>query len=824
MSRSAEINLELHPKQVRAFTSEATEILYGGAAGGGKSHLKRVAAIAWCAEIPGLQVYLFRRIKEDLEKNHVEGPNGFRVLLGPWVEAGLVQIIEDEIRFWNGSKIWLCHCKDEKHRYKYLGAEIHVLMIDELTTFTEVIYRFLRSRVRAPGLVVPEKYQGMFPRILCGSNPGNVGHLWVKSSFVLMCRDGQIHRMPDSEGGMFRQYIPAKLDDNPSMEQNDPDYRLKLRGMGSEALVKAMEHGDWDVIEGAYFDCWHPGLIIEPFQIPEHWVKFRAMDPGSAKPFSVGWYAVADGSPVEEGERTLTLPRGALVKYREWYGAKRDESGQTVPDVGLKLTAEEVADGIVQRSKEEYDYGVIDPAAFSEEGGPSYASRLAKKGLHFHKADNKRVARGSVPGGWDMMRNRMKGDDDGKPMLYFFSTCVDSIRTIPALQHDELRPEDLNSQSEDHCFAAGTLVRTPMGDVPIEQLPSDGLVETLLGARPYYGARLTRCQSEVVRLSFSDGSSVVCTPDHKLLNIEGKWLSARDFSGEVSYACISHHGDSGAWLSRLLARPFRSFREIATTVADRIFGAMEGCSIGWFGRLITARSQMDTMSTMSITTDQTIRFGIYSAFMGASINRTTSKIASSTTERRSGSMRNLLLHSGMVPKLAGSGTNGSTKNIAERHSQGPSKWSASTVEFSTKEDRLPSRSSARMLANQRRGARPVPTMLSHPHAPSAAGSSWRTSIAPPKHVLERVARSSLVCVEVSPAGKADVYCLTVPGPGSFLLANGATVSNCADETRYACMSRPWVREAPQVEKPRFGTDMTFNELVAMKRRKRLANG
>lgn len=453
MSQSATIDLKLHKKQAFAFNSKATEILYGGAAGGGKSHLMRVAAVIWCSSIPGLQVYLFRRIEGDLKKNHIEGPNGFREMLSPWINSGLVKILDDEIRFWNGAKIWLCHCKDEKHRYKYLGAEIHVLLVDELTTFTENIYRFLRSRVRAPGLKLPAKYAGMFPRILCSSNPGNVGHLWVKTSFVDLCRDGSIQQMPDEEGGMLRQYIPAKLDDNPSMAANDPDYVKKLRGLGSAALVKAMEDGDWDVIEGAFFDCWDGSIHeLEPFKIPNEWRIFRSGDWGSAKPFSIGWWAiVSDWFQTPDG---FWLPRGALVRYREWYGTKPGK-----PNTGLKLTAGDVGRGIKERDGAEHiDPSYLDPAAFAEDGGPSLAERInnqLSKGL-FIPADNKRVAARGAMGGWDQMRDRLKGEDFGepygeRPMIYCFKTCYDSIRTIPALQHDEDRPEDLDTDGEDHA-------------------------------------------------------------------------------------------------------------------------------------------------------------------------------------------------------------------------------------------------------------------------------------------------------------------------------------------------------------------------------------
>lgn len=444
-----ELNISLHDKQLVAFNSVATEILYGGAAGGGKSHLMRIAAIIWCTEIAGLQVYLFRRIKEDLIKNHVEGTSGFRVLLAGWVECGFAVIVEDEIRFWNGSKIYLCHCKDEKHRFKYQGSEIHVLLIDELTHFTDKIYRYLRGRMRKANLPIPKKYDGIFPRAILGSNPGGIGHLWVKSSFIDALPEMEIKKMPKKEGGMMRQFIPAKLDDNPTLLIDDPDYEDKLAGLGSDELVKAMRDGDWNVVEGAFFDCWAKSMEIEPFAIPDDWFRFTSFDWGSAKPFSHGWWAEALEDYTHNGQ---LIPRGALIRYREWYGA-RQENGVTVPDVGLKLTVEEVAVGILEREVkgEHIRYRVADPAIFSEDGGPSMASRMALKKVRFKKADNARVPRAGHIGGWDQVRDRMKGNADGNHMIFFFTTCRDSIRTIPALQHDDLRPEDLDTNAEDHA-------------------------------------------------------------------------------------------------------------------------------------------------------------------------------------------------------------------------------------------------------------------------------------------------------------------------------------------------------------------------------------
>lgn len=135
-----------------------------------------------------------------------------------------------------------------------------------------------------------------------------------------------------------------------------------------------------------------------------------------------------------------------MVRYREWYGS----TGK--PNEGLRLTAPEVARGIKElEAGEEIAYGVLDPSAFAVDGGPSIAEMMMKEGVFFRRADNKRIGTLGTLSGWDQMRGRMKGDGDGKPMIVCFNTCVDSIRTIPVLQHDPVKPEDLDTHSEDHA-------------------------------------------------------------------------------------------------------------------------------------------------------------------------------------------------------------------------------------------------------------------------------------------------------------------------------------------------------------------------------------
>lgn len=437
----SKLSFELWPKQALALESDANEVLYGGAAGGGKSHLARIAAILWAMAIPGIQIYLFRRRYDEAIKNHMEGPTGFRALLQPLIEQKLIQIVEVEIRFWNGSKVFICHCQHEKDRWNYQGAEMHVLIIEEATQFTELIIRFLRSRVRIPeSLPIPPRWKGKFPRILMTSNPGNVGHHYLKGGFIDPQPAYVVWKAPKNDGGFKRQFIPARLKDNPSI--NPTEYAERLEGLGSPQLVRAMLDGDWDVVVGSFY----PELErfkhgIQPFTIPAHWARFRSFDWGSYHPFSVGWWAVADGEPIRQSEnQEIIIPRGSLIRYREWYGWQEGR-----PNVGLKMRNEELARGIVERTgkDEKILYTVTDSLPFVEEGGPSIAEVFRKNGVILRRGDTSRVA------GWQQVRSRLKGNE-GRPLLYVFETCLHFFRTMSALQHGDTDPEDIADGLEDH--------------------------------------------------------------------------------------------------------------------------------------------------------------------------------------------------------------------------------------------------------------------------------------------------------------------------------------------------------------------------------------
>lgn len=440
-----DITLKLHKKQSIAFKSRATEILYGGAAGSAKSHLIRVVAIAFCIAIPGLQVYLFRRIREDLVKNHMEGPTGFHMLLAPWL-GSYCTIVEDEIRFNNGSRIYLCHCKDEKDRFKYQGAEIHLLLIDELTHFTEVIYRFLRSRVRIPkGMEIPNEYKGLFPRILCGSNPGGIGHQFVKSTWIDSKPAMEIWRTPDSEGGFLRQYIPARLHENPSIDQQA--YAANLSGLGNPELVKAMLEGDWDVVAGAALDISRERHMIRPFKVPEHWTKFQVLDWGYVRPYSSGWYCVTPDwiTFAAKGDwPEMYIPKGAIIRYREMYGW----TGK--PNEGSRTESPEVVKAMLRIEDEAYekmDYRVADTGIWAKNDGTSIYERMlnSSRDEKGNARYNPRQSEKDRQASYSEVCTRLKGEEQEGgyyvPMFYITENCQQFWRTAPPLVLDDIHPE-----------------------------------------------------------------------------------------------------------------------------------------------------------------------------------------------------------------------------------------------------------------------------------------------------------------------------------------------------------------------------------------------
>lgn len=465
-SQEIEIPLGLHGKQSYAFFTPATEILYGGAAGGGKSHFFRVIAIYFCMLIPHLQVYLFRRKYPDLIKNHMVGVTSFPVMLKPLVDAKLCKInySKNVIEFWNGAMIHLCHCQYDKDMYNYQGAEIHLLLMDELTHFSEAVYRYLRGRCRIVGsLEFPDlpnmpNMRSMFPRIVCGTNPGGVGHNWVKATFIDIQPPFGLMKMRKKEGGRIRQYIPALVKDNPSLDEEE--YLTTLAGLGNESLVKAMSEGDWDIVAGGMFDdVWSRKThVIPPFVIPPTWRIDRSFDWGSSKPFSVGWWAESDGSPVKlPNGRVKTYPRGTLFRIGEWYGW----NGK--PNQGIRLTSKEIAKGIIEREtmmglRGRVRPGAADSSIFDVNDGHCIADDMKLCGVTWIPADK---SPGSRIRGWEKTRAMMKAsltklDKDGFPIpqeepgMYIFERCTQFIRTIPTLPRDEKYPDDVDTDAEDH--------------------------------------------------------------------------------------------------------------------------------------------------------------------------------------------------------------------------------------------------------------------------------------------------------------------------------------------------------------------------------------
>jgi len=448
-------NFELYENQAVALQTEANEILYGGAMGGGKSYLARVAAIYFSCEVPGLITYLFRRTYKEILANHIYTPGGFLEMLKPLIDGGDVKWSKSDnsFEFWNGSRIQLAHSQYEGDIYQYQGAQIGLLIIDEATHFTQFMVGFLRSRVRLGSLSVPEHVRHLLPRILYGSNPGGVGHHYFKQNFVDFGAY-KVHKAPVHDGGMKRVYVPSKLTDNLVMMQTDPDYIERVKGMGDEKMVQAMIDGDWEILSGGKFsDVWNPRYhVMEPFDVPSGWRIDRAYDYGSSAPAACLWFAEANGeSFVDHAGRECWVPAGTLFQIDELYFADDQQKG-------LKLSGSEQGQRIHDQESRRPWYhrvkaGPADSAIFSAEPGQdSIAEQLELSGVQFIRGDK---SQGSRVRGVDVMRGRLQQGTKRpmeEPAFFVFKNCSETIRTVPNLETCPKNSEDVDTKGEDHCW------------------------------------------------------------------------------------------------------------------------------------------------------------------------------------------------------------------------------------------------------------------------------------------------------------------------------------------------------------------------------------
>jgi hypothetical protein len=445
-------NYTPQPKQHALHVTPARAAMYGGAAGGGKSVALRQDAVINCIENPGLVAGIFRRTLPELKANHIrflrlEIPE----VLGKWYEN------DKEFRFWNGSIIRCGYAESEGDIERYQGQEIPWMGIEEAGQFTAFQIEYLVGRNRAGSWKASDNRSTTcaLPRMILTANPGGISHSYLKERYIdkaapMTIFDDIDRRDPDDprDLGWPTIFIPASAKDNKYL---DKGYAAQFSGLPEE-LAKALRDGDWDIVVGSYFgDIFRREKhVLKPFKIPDHWTRFRSFDWGSAAPFCVGWYAVAsEDYEINRDSVNMTIPRGSLIKYREYYGA----SG---PNKGLKMNCELVALSIREREAGEViSYGVADPAIWKIESGPSIGERMMRAGVNWRRADNSRIA------GWDQLRRRLIGevvtDDNGesrttnRPHLYFFDTCVDTVRTLPLLTHDSVRIEDIDTKQEDHA-------------------------------------------------------------------------------------------------------------------------------------------------------------------------------------------------------------------------------------------------------------------------------------------------------------------------------------------------------------------------------------
>lgn len=387
----------------------ATEVLFGGAAGGGKSHGQLLDAFIYAMKYAGSKQLILRRTYADLDKSLIRSaqalyPRQYFTYNGS-SHTG---------RFVNGSVIDFGYCATESDVFQYQSAEYDVIRFDELTHFTEFQYVYLISRLRGVN---------NFPKqVKSSTNPGNVGHAWVKARFIDPAPPETLIETPSGT----RVFIPSKVDDNKYLMESDPEYKKRLMAL-PEAQRRALLEGDWNIFEGQYFSEFRQDVhVIDPFQIPKEWRRYRAFDYGLDR-FACLWCAVSSDRDV--------------FVYKEFC-----ESDLIISEAAKK------ANDMNEKGEDIYaTFAPPDMWTRTPESGKSKADMFIDAGMRITKASNAREE------GWLAIKELMKIGADGRARIHIFSNCRELIKCLPLLQIDPKRPTDCMTEPHEITHAPDAL-------------------------------------------------------------------------------------------------------------------------------------------------------------------------------------------------------------------------------------------------------------------------------------------------------------------------------------------------------------------------------
>jgi len=408
-----------HPRQEEALKRIEFEILYGGARGGGKTD----AGLVWLTDHidnPRYRALVIRKNADDLS-DWVDRATRMYSLLG-----AKIAYRPAEITFPSGATIKTGHLKDDQAYTKYQGHEYQRILIEEVTQIPdEKRYIQLLASCRS---TIP----GILPQIFATTNPGGVGHGWVKRRFVDPVPPNTVYIDPTSKRS--RIYIPARVDDNPTLIQADPNYINFLESLKDTdvELWKAWRLGDWDTFAGQFFKEFRRDLhVIKPFIPDPKKVIVGGMDWGRTAPFAFVLTEISiinDEGTKYHRAKTFLEVYGTDKTPHEWAEVIKTK----VKGFGIRL--------------DDITWIQGDPAMFTkgQDNSISIADQFRRDGIIIRAASNDRV------GGWENLHNWLSLGPDDSPYWQITDNCVNGIRTLPELVHDENKVEDVATEGEDH--------------------------------------------------------------------------------------------------------------------------------------------------------------------------------------------------------------------------------------------------------------------------------------------------------------------------------------------------------------------------------------